>query len=176
MTTIVGIVKDGKGYMGADSQSSSGWMKCLTVTPKIWKDGKCLIGFAGGVREQDLVMSMRKQSIVPDQNGIGKYVASLRAYLRECGALKVESGIEQWNGVLLIVTADSILEIDERFGVLQPKTDFWACGSGRELALGAMHMTQELIPITVDRITHALSAAAAFDNGTGGEFTILSTE
>lgn len=49
---------------------------------------------------------------------------------------------------------------------------FWAAGSGRDFALGAMHMVYDQYEDVVDIVKAGLNAAAEFDSATGSPYEI----
>jgi ATP-dependent protease HslVU (ClpYQ) peptidase subunit len=53
---------------------------------------------------------------------------------------------------------------------------FWAAGSGRDFALGAMHMVYEKAETVEEIVRAGLSAAAEFDGGTAGPYEIHSVD
>src|SRR3546814_10742010 len=50
MTCIVGLVDDGKVYLGGDSAGVAGWSLTVRKDPKVFRVGDCIIGFTSSFR------------------------------------------------------------------------------------------------------------------------------
>lgn len=174
MTCVIGLVQDGKIYMGADSQASDGWNKRTVARPKVFKTDRFLIGYTSSFRMGQL---LQYQLEVQSQNSESDYiymattvVESVRHCLKKHGWSKVENNQEEI-GSFLVGYNGGLYEIQPDLSILEHTDGFDAVGVGREYALGAMMALEEMPPKA--RICQALEIVAMFSNGVSAPFTVL---
>lgn len=139
MSCIVGIVKDGRVHMGADSAGVNGRGELdLRVQSKVFRvaDGSMLLGVAGSW----LVGDVLQQSTVPRPNLEG--ACDRRALVRGwvMGALNAAErpDIKSENYELLIGVKGQLFRMWKDNDIAEERCGFDACGSGAQIAKGAL--------------------------------------
>lgn len=191
MTCIVAIREGGHVWMGGDA--------CVTVGPDVHRLARpkvfrrtvqtkdhgmwpVLIGSAGSLRLENV---LEHQLELPDiEEGTVErwmstaFVDALRATLEAAGLKKHESGVDELeDAVLLVGVAGRLLTVSCDFSVMETYGDERAIGSGEDFARGSLYTSGQLggwRPI--ERIDHALRAAARYTSGVSGPFTVISTD
>jgi ATP-dependent protease HslVU (ClpYQ) peptidase subunit len=168
MSVVVGLIDNGEIYMAADSACGSldgSWVR-EDATPKVWRDGRFLIGVVGKCRVSDLIIN----SIEPEGFRTEyDWADAIREALRRGGALKVQNGIETMEAEVLIGCERQLFHIVSNFGIFAPKSNYHAIGAGAPYALGALHVMQGEDWIPGTKIHMAVEAAAAFSPIVGGK-------
>jgi ATP-dependent protease HslVU (ClpYQ) peptidase subunit len=175
MTCIVGIAIAGEALIGADRMTTAGQVTKQNST-KIARRGDILIGISGDHRVADLIFHTWEPPAEYRLNSAGSIVRNVvpvwRELLKAGGSLEIKEGVEGMRSDAMLVTAVGVFIIHCDFCVTPGHDGYHACGSGLEVALGALHATADLRPRT--RIEKALAAAAAHNVYVGDVFDILS--
>lgn len=174
MSVVVAIKKDGKVYLGSDSQVTRGGTRSTLKNPnnyKIWKvigPENCLMAHVGVVRDANIVRLMDYlvteydeykgrinyefvvKSVVPD------IIKELRSY----GYIKGDQYFESMDSRYLFAYRDQLYQINTDGCVLEID-DYVAIGSGEDQAIGSLLSTEHDNPR--DRIIKAIKATAASD-------------
>lgn len=174
MTCIIGLVHDGKVYMGADSMSASGWDARITNLRKVFKlRDKFLIGYTTSFRMGQL---LEHRLEVATQNGeddmaymVNVFAEAVRSLLKDNGFSKVDNNKET-GGQFLVGYNKRLYLVDSDFQVNEHADGFDACGCGESYALAAMKALEDLSP--KERIKKSLEIAAYFSNGVQGPFYV----
>lgn len=169
MSTVVGIVEDGKVYIGADSLASTEDgdarpMKCK----KIFKNGPYLFGFIGSVRGGQVLYP---HYFKPPKD-IMDLPDAIIEQLTQKGCLAVgeqQQSLQACN--FLIGYKKKLYEILIDFQLTEIES-YSAIGSGSYYAFGSLHTTEkmkeEFTPLM--RMELALEAAEEFSTGTRRPF------
>ncbi|MGO7115593.1 hypothetical protein ACCS79_03675 [Rhizobium johnstonii] len=178
MTCIVALQQDGKVYVGGDAAATDAWsltqMSCSQA--KLYEKAELLIGSAGSPRVAQIIRYATEfPRCHPDVDGyqfiVTSVVECIRNTLKAYGAVQIDQGVESMESHLLIAFRDRFYEIDGRFAVLQSDKPYAAIGSGASLSYGSFHSSGgETDPRR--RVLMSLEAAAAFNAGVRGPFTI----
>lgn len=182
MTCIVGLAHDGKVWMGADRCIS--WGEQGLVFPanqsKIFAAGGVLMGGSGSSSISSLQswedkFPARRDFIDPRHYLVRGLVPALVSIASESGELKTENGQIELPWHLLVGIEGRLFEIDNAGDVVEPGGCFWAVGSGRSVALGALHTISgaELSP--QDKLLTALRATSDLCGGVSPPFDIECT-
>ena len=176
MTCIVGLVDDGRVWMGADSRSTSASDWCLTTqSPKIIEKDGALFGCAGSPRIGQLIRySTTLPKRLPDDldREVFEIVAAIQRGLREGNCIAVDGGAETYDGTILLGYRGNLFLVSNDYSITQPRENYQAIGSGSPTALGALYATKGQEPET--RIRIALEAAAQTSPYVSGPFVIMS--
>jgi ATP-dependent protease HslVU (ClpYQ) peptidase subunit len=182
MTCIVGIVKDGKVWMGGDRLVSSGETK-FTGCPKVYilkwdSKPEFLIGDAGGHRASDIVQTM---DIIgsdlddPYLNVVKVLIPSIRKALIENGAMgKFDDGTDQGNA-MLVGHRGRLFRVCSAFSVAEPAEGYSAVGSASDIAFGAFS-AMENMGMTwhpKNKLAVSLEAAERHSRAVSGPFDFL---
>lgn len=174
MTCIVGMEHKGEVWMGGDSAGTAGNMnQRIRGDKKVFKKGEFLFGFCGSFRMGQL---LRHNLQLPPPQAAGvddatylvnDFVNAVKVCFSE--GKELPAGFE---GAFLIGYRGHLYNIEGDFQVGQPEAKFDACGSGADVAVGAMHASSgEKNP--KKRIQTALEASALNNAAVRPPFTIM---
>lgn len=174
MTCVVGLVDNGKVWMGADSMSASTSLYADTcVFPKIVKVKGCLIGYTTSWRMGQLLAHSLKLPPIKNKN-ILKYMTKdfINAVLKSFkkGRWLVEENSQVEGGTFLVGIKGRLFRVQDDFSVIEGACGFDAVGCGDDIAKGAMFAGDKKDP--TKRITTALEAAEQFSAGVRRPFHI----
>jgi ATP-dependent protease HslVU (ClpYQ) peptidase subunit len=163
MTCIIGLVEDGKVYMGADSIVTVGWGYDQDRTGKVFHKNGLLIGCAGPTRLGDLLHYHIDIDKKAEGQGSTDYVVSIvaeaiRACAKDRGIASITNNEENSGGAFLVGCYGNLYHIGQSYGV--SIHEFWAIGTGGEHAIGAMAALPELP--AEQRIMKALEISSSF--------------
>lgn len=179
MTCIVGLIDNGKVYIGADSQVTAGHTKMTLPegSGKVIRNGDFLIGCCGDVRALNILrFRFTPPAHHPPEMDDLAYIATsvvdaMRESFKSAGAVKIEDNVEGNGGSLFVLGYHGrLFKISSDWSVFETIDPFVATGSGEEFALGALHAVPAGKPSV--RITKALEAAERFNAWCRGPFVI----
>lgn len=181
MTCIVGLVEDGKVWMGGDSSAIAGEHVWGVEHPKVWAKNDYLFGYAGSFRLGQVV----EHAFVPPARAENeslmyymtiKFINELREVLAEHGCLVTSGeGIEGLDESLIMVGYEGhVFVIDDDLQVNECNDGYVAIGCGGDYALGSLYSTKGKHPHK--RVLKALKAAAHFTKGVRPPYTIGFTD
>lgn len=161
MTCIVGISEKGKVYIGADSIASNGYTKEITSSPKVFKVGAFIIGYADSFRMGQIIqhhLDVRQQQSGEDdlRYMVVAFIEAVRKCLKDFGYTTINNNNES-GGSFLVGYRSMLYEVYSDFQVNSDIRHFAAMGAGRDFALGALKATEHLKPRK--RIEMALTVA-----------------
>lgn len=167
MTTIVGLVHDGKVYMGGDSQTTRHWTQGILRHSKVFYLPKAglLVGCTGLSRYVDIVKYHADVELTTQRHDILEklvtvFVPSVREALKTHAASMTENGQEHADeSCMLIGYQHRLFVLDSKFSVTEYERGFDAIGSGGDIALGAMAVLSSRMNPEA-RIKRALQATA----------------
>ena len=183
MSTIVVAQKNGKVCLGADTMSSLGSLRQrshhVANHSKITKVGDTYIGLTGTSASLVVLRSYFSNPERPrdfsSTDGIFETLRYAHHYLKTeyfmapGGRNEEEFETTQFYGVA--ANPHGIFAIYS-YRSCQQFHRFWSAGSGRDFALGAMHMVYDKAETVEEIVKAGLSAAAEFDGGTAGPYEI----
>lgn len=178
MTCIVGLVHNGKVYMGGDSECCDGSARYSLTEPKVFLKQGFLIGSTGQLRlmqllQYTLVVRERNTSESDMEYLVNGFASAVRNLLKDNGYSEVNMNREDFFGSILVGYRGNVYEIDPAFAVMHTSNAFHAVGSGYAFALGAMAaMPDEFTPH--QKITRVLEIASEFAMGVRAPFHIIS--
>lgn len=175
MTCIVGLVDNGKVWMGADAQCGAYEVHLVPGQKVFLKDG-FLIGGCGSLRTLQLV---RYKMTIPKYHSdddlleymVTDFAESLRTCLKTGGIAEKENERESYYGDLLVGREGRIFLVGSNYCVIEGVEPYLTTGSGGDLARGSLRTTSHLAP--VDRIRKALEAANVGNSFVRPPFTIM---
>jgi len=175
MTCIVGLVDNGKVYMGADSAGTNGWLhQTIRLDAKMFKVEDFLIGGCGSFRMLQLLhYKLRPPKRYPDADimkfMVADFVESVRTCLREGGFTHIKENNEEIDGSFLVGYQGRLFEIECDLQVGESVDGYNGIGSGGMIALGSLYTSQGT---PEERIRKALETAEHFNAGVRGPFHI----
>ncbi len=170
MSTVIGIVDNGKVWMGVDSYATttSGERRHV-ICKKMFVNNRYLIGFIGSARTGQV---LRPEYFEVPEN-IYEFPDRMMEQFKQKGCLAVsaDSQISIQESNFLIATPDGkLFEILLDFQMNEIE-DFTAIGSGSPFALGSLHTTRRW-GSPKKRMLTALKTAAVYDMSTGPPYII----
>lgn len=176
MTCVIGMERDGKVYMGADSQTSTAEWKARTKMNKVFfRDGeRFLFGTSGSVRMNNLLhyaleIPYRNPEMSAEQYMVTDFINAVRATFRAGGWLYKDNDRE-WSGVFMVGYEGKLWIVDTDFQIARLDPALHCLGSGDQYAYGAMLALDALAPTT--RIKAALEIAGRLCPSVGGPYYV----
>ncbi len=185
MTCIAAITDRTIVWMGGDSAGVSGSNLEIRDDPKVFKrEDKSkniwVFGFTVSFRMGQLIrydLELPELGRDDEQNihrfMVKKFVPAIRKCLAE-GGWRTKKEDREVGGKFLVGLRGNIFMIDSDYQVGIPSNLFTAIGSGENLALGALFVSDDKLP--EERILNALAAAEAFSTGVRRPFNIVTTQ
>lgn len=175
MTCIIGLTHEGKAYVGADSATVAGQLVRVTNLPKVFKNGKFIIGYTGSFRMGQILqhhLSVRGQyeDETDDVYMVRAFAEAVRDILKDKGYAKVDNNVES-GGFFIVAYKGHVYDIDNDFQVNEMADGFSATGCGEHFALAALKAFEDLPP--KERILKALEITAYFSGYVIPPFHVL---
>ena len=177
MTVIAGVVDGDHVYIGGDSAGISGWDLTVRKDPKVFRNGRFVMGFTTSFRMGQL---LRYSLTPPEQpNGMDAheymstlFVDAVRDCLKQGGYAGKENEVEH-AGTFLVGFDGRLFCVNNDYQVGEAADRINAIGCGDQVALGAMWASQK---DAEGRLRDGLDAAERFSAGVRGPFVVISTE
>lgn len=172
MTVIVGLVHEGKVYMGGDSAGVAGMDLCVRADAKVFRNGPFLMGFTSSFRMGQLL----RYAFSPPQRHpdtdiyaymVTSFVDAVRNCLKSGGYAKTEAG-EESGGYFLVGYQGRLFMIADDYQVAETVDGYAAVGCGESFALGSFYASTGQSP--EQRIRTALEAAERHSAGVRAPF------
>jgi 20S proteasome alpha/beta subunit len=174
MTCVVGIETGKSVLLGADSSWCTDAFIMSTKTPKIFRKGEFVIGFAGGWM---LGVMVHHRLVLPsigrDANRLDHYMNT--RFVDALNALIYKEGEEAFpeDNVLIVGVRGELYEVNSELCAI--RANGWtAIGEGDSVAVGALHSTEGLGLDPQERLRRALEATAAYITTVCPPFTYVS--
>lgn len=179
MTCIVGLVDEGKVYMGADSAGVSGSDLRVRKDPKVFRNGDFLIGFTSSFRMGQLLryglevpVATRGSYIDTYEFMVREFVTAVRTCLKGGGCASKRDEVES-GGQFLVGYEGRLFDIEEDYQVAEYVTPYAAVGDGVNYALGSLYSTSGMGYRASDRLKTALNAAEEFCSSIRRPFVVM---
>lgn len=179
MTAIVGVVEDGKVWLGGDSAGVGGLSMQVRSDPKVFKNGDFVIGYTSSFRMgQILEHHLSAPQPFEGEGGMAymvkRFIPAVKEQLKSHGFQRTNDGQDS-GGTFLVGYRGELYEVEDDYQVGRVLQRYHAVGCGRDLAIGSLFTTNDFELSPRERITLALQAAAEFSAGVRGPFTIISS-
>lgn len=171
MSTITVVKKNGETAIAADTLTTGSSIK-LSATykshrQKILKFGEAYLGFVGCAVHQDVFASIMEKRPGDLNFSSARHIfetfLALHPTLKEKFFLSASSDTYESSGMnILIANPHGIFEVDDDRKVTEFEY-FWATGSGRKYALGAMFQAYDHLPSAREIAIAGVLAATEFD-------------
>jgi ATP-dependent protease HslVU (ClpYQ) peptidase subunit len=173
MTCIVGLVENGKVYMGGDSAGVTGFNLRIRTDPKVFLNELFLIGYTSSFRMGQLLRfkfkpPYHKPEINIDEYMMTDFIDSVRQCFKDNGYTEINNNRET-AGTFLVGYKGRLFIIDSDYQVGESANYFDAVGCGEDFALGSLNSTRGN---PKERIQKALETAEKFCCGVRGPFII----
>lgn len=179
MTCIVGLVDNGRVWIGGDSAGVNGYLSMAVRTDrKVFRNGDFVMGFTSSFRMgQILAYSFNppkpRRGVDIMAYMVTDFVDAARAALKSGGFVKTKEGAEE-GGTFLVGFECRLFAVQGDFQVAESTHGYDACGCAADIALGSLYSTQQR-GSPEERLQEALAAAEAFSAGVRGPIHIVST-
>lgn len=185
MSTVVVVKKGGRAVIAADTLTKSGSTKLAggyyQRSDKVFHIGDTYVGLVGAAAHGNVLESIIRRH--PRALSFGGMSEVFETYLRLHTILKEEFHLNPREGDsdpyessqidALLVNPHGVFGIYTWREVFEYEK-FWAIGSGREFALGAMHATFDRLETAEEIAEAGMAAGCEFDDGSGLPFTSYS--
>lgn len=176
MTLIIGIIKNDKVYLGADSAGVGGLDVTVRKDPKVFKNGNFLIGCTSSFRMIQLLrFSLNPPKRHPDKDVYEymctDFINAVRNCFKDGGYNALNSNVES-GGVFIVGYEKRLFKIESDYQVGESFELFSAVGCGDSYALGALMAIDENID-PIERIKKALEIGVHRSGGIRPPFVIL---
>lgn len=185
MTCIAGIVKNGIVYIGGDSAGIAGDSLRHRKDEKVFllknNIDNMAFGFTTSFRMGQLLRYGFKAPDHPKSMNDMEYLCTLfidavRNRFKNGGWLERRNDME-CGGTFLMGYRGKLYYIGSDFQVGETNNSFDSVGSGREVAIGALHILSSIDSFTVeDKIIKSLEAAEQYNSAVSGPFKIVNTK
>lgn len=174
MTCIVGVVEEGKVYIGGDSAGVGGWDLTIRKDKKVFRSGEFLIGGTSSFR----MLQLLHYSFVPPaydaDTDLEKYmtttfVDAIRQTFKDGGYAQKNSEQES-GGNFLVGFRGRLFQIETDYQVGESLCGYDACGCGYEVARGTLYATPDMQ--ATKRVELALKAAEYHNAGVRAPFHV----
>lgn len=172
MTCIVGLVDNGKVYMGSDRGMSDKRFIASSLTPKIRKIGPILIGYSASRGTGQLAHFLNYSK--PDLSNVERWVRmEMCKTLQEASEIyKVDISAETNAADFLVGVGGKLFEVStEDWSVSE--YEVIATGSGYQYALGSLHATATYDISPRERVKMSLEAAIKYSPSCQSPIDIL---
>jgi ATP-dependent HslUV protease subunit HslV len=170
VTTVLGLLKDGRAVLGADGQVTLGGtiQKHGAVKVRSLSDGKVLAGFAGGAADALALLDRFEAKLEAARGQVLKAAVDLAKEWRTDRALR------RLEAVLLLADPDHLLLVSGTGDIVTPDDGVLYAGSGGPVAGAAARALLRHSDLPLRRVCEAaLSIAAEIDLHTNDRLTIL---
>lgn len=132
-TTVIGVLKDGKGCIGADGQVTMGETIVKHKAQKIFKlyKGQVLAGFAGAVADAFTLFENLERKI---EDAKGDLVKACVNFAKEW---RTDKFLRRLEAIMIVLNKEKILIVSGNGEVLEPEENVAAIGSGGPYAYAA---------------------------------------
>lgn len=176
MTCIVGLVDNGRVFIGGDSAGVSDLDVVVRADEKVFVNGPFLMGFTTSFRMGQLLRyALRPPKWIDGELYrfmVVDFIDDVRRVLADGGMSKKEDNVEE-GGQFLVGAYGHLFTIGEDFQVGENIHGYAACGCGEAYAMASFFSTARLTPRR--RVQTALEAAEEFSGGVRRPFKILSS-
>ena len=180
MTVVVGLVRDGKIYMGSDRMATWGNKTVIMSDPKIKEEGEFLLGSAGSLGTLQILFDAFEMPAIKEEQTQSTYLLNdfapaFRKRLKELGMLEEKNGKQSTDNHFVIGFRGKLFSVGGNLSMVEHADSYCSIGSGSEFALGVLHALtgdKNLKPEKI--IERALEAAAHHNPYVAEPFDIIS--
>ena len=179
MTAIAGFTDGKKVWIGADSAGSDGGYVTKRTDTKVFSIGKTVFGFTssfrmGQILQHHLELPEQGKSTEDFAYMVSALVPAVREVLHEHHCNR-NTNNEDDCGTFIVGRKGKLFIIHSDYQVEWVSTPYAACGSGRELCMGAMHSMMALSPRIAGgkAVAYALAAAEEFNAHVASPYHVI---
>lgn len=178
MTCIVGIIENGKVYMGADSAGVAGLDITRRKDAKVFHNGEFLIGYTSSFRMGQLLrFKFKPPEYRPDKKDLYEYMCTdFVEAVRKCfkdGGYARKNNEEESAGCFLVGAYGRLFQLESDYQIGESINNYDSIGCGANYAKGALFVIDRENYEPEDKIKRALLAASEHSAGVCGPFEII---
>ena len=179
MTCVIGMMKNGKIYMGADNIESSDSINISRDDDKVFIKDELLIGCTTSFRMINILQYQFDRPVHSPVKTVDEYIhtdwiESVRSLFDKSGFSSNNNNVEE-GGNFIIGYRNNLYEIGRDFHVAKLKDNFCCIGCGWYFAYGAMKVLSDNDDISPEEmIIKALTVTEYYNPYVRGPFKILS--
>jgi len=178
MSIVCATIKNGVGAISSDTQSNFGSItvsaKHMRNSSKLYSINKSVMGIVGWSAVSDMMEHLitHDKKIFQLNNRMDIFSTLLKLHVKMKDDYHIETKedddqpVESSQLDALIINKYGLFEIGSYRDVNEYNT-YWAIGSGRRLAMGAMHALYETKATAKEIVEAGVKAAIEFDDGCG---------
>lgn len=180
MTCIVGLVSNGRVFIGGDSAGVGGYSLTVRNDRKVFTVGDFVMGFTSSFRMGQLLAHSfhppkPRQGVDVFAYMVTDFVDAARQTMKTGGYAKVKDSHSEEGGTFLVGYQARLFCVESDFQVGETVHGFDAVGCGDQLALGSLHSTSSMEDPEA-RIREALRVAELCCAGVRAPFFVQSTD
>lgn len=189
MTCIAAVVKGGIVHMAGEGVGTYGGTLYRRASAKVARRGEFVVGHTGNGRTNNLLTTFDPPAVpraaAPDLDRfmIETFTTKLYDHLAKFHALAKtddasETGARECfgeGGSMLVGVRSRLYLVDSFFSCSRLADQFFAVGSGGDLALGVLYELRARDLDPREKLTRALDAACYYAEGCGGEYAFVET-
>lgn len=176
MTCIIAVERgDGTAIVGTDSALTAGDRIDIVDRAKWHQSGCVRMLFAGSLRvPQILANDLQFPSKVPDDitGMLHDSVPIIRKTLEAGGALTKDEDGDYQSSEIIFVCGGTVHVMYSDFAIYRPRRRYIACGSGSDIALGALYAMSPRTRMTPRGVSLALAASAEYNTSVAPPFYV----
>ncbi len=169
MSVAVGLVEDGKVWIGTDSALADASSCTPHLNTKLFKKGEVLIGMTGCARSFDVIAHMFRAPAHTAHMSVDRYMRA--AFVPELRQSTIDlkysedhkEGVNGHDFRVLVGYQGRLFQINGWFAVLETSYGFDSIGSGSLFSLGVLHDLRNSDWGASNQIRRAMEAAEFFD-------------
>lgn len=178
MTCVAGLVYENKVWIGADSAGVMNYSLTPRKDPKVFINSNLIIGFTSSFRMGQLLKWNFTPPPVKEGQDVDSYmnkdfIDSVRSCFKH-GGYAQKHNEQEHGGSFLVGFKGRLFSVDSDYQVGESLLSYDAVGCGADIALGALHATDQMNLTADQRIRKALEAAENFNAGVRSPFNVLS--
>ncbi len=178
MTCIIGLVNNGRVYIGGDSAGVDSHRLLYTTRAdeKVFQRGQYLIGFTTSFRMGQVLRYGGSLPVPPDDSTelhkfmCTSFVDAIKLIFEDAGYGKKQGEEGDEGGQFIIGVKGRLFIVHADYQIEETTEGFSSVGCGDMLAFGALAVTGHMAPF--DRITTCLNAVTRFSAGVRAPFLI----
>lgn len=175
MTCIVGLVDQGRVWVGGDSAGVAGYDLTVRADRKVFRNGPYVMGFTDSFRMGQLLRHGFEPPVPPDVPAALEafmataFIDAVRDRLKTGGWARKDNERES-GGCFLVGVCGRLFKVDSDFQVGESADGWMAVGVGDQVAHGVLYASAGRP--AMDRVVVALAAAERCSAGVRRPFTV----
>ena len=177
MTTVAGLIRDGRIWIASDDQVTLGNLKVDVPNFKVFRHLDALWGVTGDIYDRQVLLTKVKKidrdNEMTDYEYLVRIVNDWRAALQEVEGSPKYNEKRYSNSQALIGYHSKLYTVGSDYSLLPIDRCYHALGSGGEVALGALQVLRRYLKHPEQILADVIDAAHVHDINTGATHSIV---